>query len=340
MANEFTKGTTVIPAITGKLARASIMNQNLALMGKDSLIGFDADGTPQDTDGGDETVGTNGSIIADLKVRSGKALKIYDASGNLLNSANWANLLTASTYIDKCGIYGLVPSSNSGTPDEQIDITSGKCIAEDGLTILSLASLTIADLTNHITPGASTTYHLFLYRNASSGLDILDFTTSLSPTAGTGDAQLPNLDVGKLRRVGSFKTDGSADLLEFTSTLEGRAIRIEYKLNIQDYNAVVGIATHNLALSMPTGLSLLPIMNTSLESAGNNATIDASVVSNFQTVYSARNLWLTNNNIVSSTNNLAFKTTTGIHRVIVNSSANSPILKIVTAGYIDYRNNF
>lgn len=93
MAGEFTKGTALIPAIVGTLAKSGTYNKNLALIAKDSFIGVDTDGTPQDTDGGDETIGANGALIADLKVRTGKSLLIYDSSGNLLNTIPYLDLV-------------------------------------------------------------------------------------------------------------------------------------------------------------------------------------------------------------------------------------------------------
>ena len=253
MAGEFTKPSSLIAAKVGQLAKADDYNKNLALISKDSFIPVDADGLPADGDLGDETIGTNGTLIEDMKVRTGKALKIYDASGNLLNTANWSNLITSSSYIDKYSIYGLIPSSNSGTPDEKVDVTSGKCIATDFSTILSLSTTTTADLTNHITPTNDTTYHLFLYRNASTGLDIVDFTTSLTPTAGTGDAQLPNLDVGKYRRILSVLTIASGDIIPFKGYgLNGGAIKILYDNLVIELPNLVTVS--NSPISVPQGI--------------------------------------------------------------------------------------
>jgi len=98
MAGEFTKPSSVVPFVAGTIAKASTMNANFAALGKDSYTGFDEDGTFQDNDLGDETLSTNGILVADAKVREGKDLKIYDASGNLLNTIPWADLVNVLDF--------------------------------------------------------------------------------------------------------------------------------------------------------------------------------------------------------------------------------------------------
>ena len=98
MAGEFIKSSTLTPAVAGTLATAESYNKNLALIAKDSFIPVDEDGTPTDGDLGDETIGTNGTLIADTKVRTGNSFKIYDASGNLLNTVDYTDFVNVLDY--------------------------------------------------------------------------------------------------------------------------------------------------------------------------------------------------------------------------------------------------
>lgn len=105
MTGEFTKPTSLVAAKVGQLAKSDDYNKNLALLAKDSFIPVDVDGSPADGDLGDETIGTNGTLIEDLKVRTGKALKIYDASGNLSTTILWTDItniydITITSFAD------------------------------------------------------------------------------------------------------------------------------------------------------------------------------------------------------------------------------------------------
>ncbi|MHA1972977.1 MAG: hypothetical protein ACTSW1_08290 [Candidatus Hodarchaeales archaeon] len=62
-----------------------------AELGGNPLIGHNpTTGAREDSDIGDDTSGTIGHLVEDLKVRTGKSLKIYDASGNLVTTVPWA----------------------------------------------------------------------------------------------------------------------------------------------------------------------------------------------------------------------------------------------------------
>jgi len=101
MAGEFTKPTALVAAQVGQLAKSDDYNKNLALIAKDSFIPVDVDGSPADGDLGDETIGTNGTLIEDLKVRTGKALKVYDAGGVLSETIAWTALTGLERYTIK-----------------------------------------------------------------------------------------------------------------------------------------------------------------------------------------------------------------------------------------------
>lgn len=88
-AGEFTKPTSIQPAISSEIADPDDYNQNIAAQSKDSIVGIDVDGNYADANIGDETLITNGALAKDLKVRTGNSLKIYDGSGVLGNNITW-----------------------------------------------------------------------------------------------------------------------------------------------------------------------------------------------------------------------------------------------------------
>lgn len=84
MANEFTpKPSSIKPAVTGTIANADDYNKNIAGQSKDSILPIDEDGNFADGDLGDETIGSIGALISDLKLRNTAQITTYDASGVL-----------------------------------------------------------------------------------------------------------------------------------------------------------------------------------------------------------------------------------------------------------------
>lgn len=93
MVGEFTpKPSSIRAAVAGTIARADDYNKNIAGQSKDSILGIDADGEFDDVDIGDETIGTNGALVKDLKVRETNQLEIYNSLGVLIGSVPWEDL--------------------------------------------------------------------------------------------------------------------------------------------------------------------------------------------------------------------------------------------------------
>ncbi len=89
MANEFlSKPSSIKPAIIGAIADPDEYNQNIAGQSKDSVTFIDKDGLFVDGDLGDETIGANGSLTNNIKLRQGGVLKFYNASGVFQNNVN------------------------------------------------------------------------------------------------------------------------------------------------------------------------------------------------------------------------------------------------------------
>lgn len=87
MAGEFTKPTSGLTAAQlGKIVDPDVWNQNLAAIAKASIQGVDVDGLYDDFDVGDETTGSTGALVNDIKIRDGGSLKSYDSSGTLVET--------------------------------------------------------------------------------------------------------------------------------------------------------------------------------------------------------------------------------------------------------------
>lgn len=114
MANEFTKPTKVFPAIIGQIADPDVYNQNIAAQSKDAIIPIDENGNYADGDIGDQTVGTVGALITNIKLRVGGLLKFYDAFGVFVNNVNLGQ--ASETLIGQAEI-ATDAETNTGTDD-------------------------------------------------------------------------------------------------------------------------------------------------------------------------------------------------------------------------------
>ena len=177
----------------------------------------------------------------------------YNNSGNDLDES----FVPLNVSEDQYFIEGLIPSSNSVTPDEQVDVEFGKCKAQDGRTELKLVKETTADLTDNITPGANVSYYLFLYKNLATGNSSIGFADTKTPTPGSANNELLNLDGKKYRIISAYKTDSSSDLrLHEGKNIGNGIIRIRHAW-VQTISGLAGsynaedVATPNNILCIP-----------------------------------------------------------------------------------------
>ena len=163
---------------------------------------------------------------------------------------------TTSSYglsiFNKNFIYGLVPTSNLTTPDEDLDISTGKALCKDGSTIISLDTAETALSMPTLLGSAlanSTTYHLFRYKK-NDDTDQWHLSTSLTPTIA--DIKSANA----YRGIFSFKTASDGDIIPFFSQ-ESNSGDLEVYYNntgIFDYSALALPPSYtNIALSIPAG---------------------------------------------------------------------------------------
>jgi len=153
-----------------------------------------------------------------------------------------------AAFLDHNFINGFIPKSNATTPDEDIDITSGKALCKDLTTFVELS----ADATGLSMPtllgsalANSTSYHLFRYKKKDD-TDQWHLSTSLTPTIA--DIKSANA----YRRVFSFKTNSTGDIIKFYSIDLGRDLEIKYLEN----NGIKDLDTTTLPTASRSALTL------------------------------------------------------------------------------------
>lgn len=210
---------------------------------------------------------------------SGTIAKIVgvDAS-NKLPVADASNLTNVPPGVIQNYISGLTLANDGVTPNSVLDIATGTAADSTNATMITLASAFTKStagtwvagtgangMGTGLTIANSTWYHVFAIVNTSAA-DIY-FDTSLTAAnkpAGTT----------AFRRIGSFKTDGSAHILAFTQTgnlfqwavapLDGSAI------------ALADTTAHLLTLSVAPGVKVEAIFNAALEGVTNGQLLISS----------------------------------------------------------------
>jgi len=184
-----------------------------------------------------------------------------DKNNYIRTSSSWnRNYFNANKY----SISGFVPVSGT-TSDEQVTVSTGICLCEDGSTTLELTS-TATDIDFPTLNGGalsvSTTYHLFAYKKNDNTLG-WHLDTTLSPTISSIKS------VGAYRRIDSNKTDSSGDLLKFYSVQRGHSIIKRLDLVVNEYNsAPTTTRTTTTFSSIPVGFKVLVKLGVAIVSTG------------------------------------------------------------------------
>jgi hypothetical protein len=147
---------------------------------------------------------------------------------------------------------GLGTSNNSGTPNSKIDVAAGVCMDDTNAQMLSLAATTLDCGTtgaNGLDTGSlanSTWYHLFVISKTDGTTALLASTSISSPAYPIGYTLK--------RRIGSFKTDGSAHILAYVQ--DGDYFR--WAATVLDINTTdPGTSAVTATLSVPRGVHVL-----------------------------------------------------------------------------------
>lgn len=176
------------------------------------------------------------------------------------------------------GLVGGLALSNDGSlPNTTIDIAAGFAVADDLSVVMRSAAFTkttgawaVGTGNGGLDTGAvanSTWYHVFQIMRPDTG--VVDFLISTSATAPT----MPS-NYTKKRRIGSFKTDGSAHIVAYTQFGKGNARRYIWAATVQDQNgqAVANGSTTTFTMgSVPSGINVDGIFHGVFTRAGGTA---------------------------------------------------------------------
>jgi hypothetical protein len=146
---------------------------------------------------------------------------------------------------------GLGMSNDATTPNTKLDVAAGVCADSTNVEMLSVTASTIDCGTvgaNGLDTGSlasNTWYHVFAIGKA-------DGTTALLASTSLASAVMPAGYTVK-RRIGSFKTDGSAHILAFVQSGD----EFRWAASVADVNATnPGTSAVTPALSVPMGVKV------------------------------------------------------------------------------------
>ncbi len=292
--------------------------------------------------GGDVVIDPNASETIDGKT----TLTVRDGSSVLVicDGTNFKTNLLADQRVAKGRLYGLTLSNNGSDATNDIDIAAGEA-ASDGTIpyLMTLASALTKRLDAAWAVGtnqggldtgaiANTTYHVWLIQRSDTG--VVDALFSASATSPTMPA---NYD--RKRRIGSIIRE-SAAIVAFSQ--EGNLFQRAVKT---DRNSTSAIASGLFTLSVPTGITVIPLLAADMAtgtvstdakfdigSAWEGAT-SSTVIRVFTT--SLANTASTSHALVPA----VFKTNTSaqIYIAVVINSGSLSAFTLATIGWIDNR---
>jgi len=284
--NTITVGVTGADTING----ASTFVLNAARSG----IEFRSDGTSKwsarligATELADASVAT--AKVVDNAITNAKAAQMAattvkgNGSGSTANAVDLTistGLTSSSTTISVDASYmrgalgGLTLANNSGTPNTIYDIAAGFCCSDDATVLMKLASgytkttgaWAVGTGNGSLDTGSvanSTWYHVFIIQRPDTGVvDVLLSTSATAPTMPT--------NYTKKRRIGSIRTNGSAQILAFTQFGD----EFIWKATVADIGGAITSTTSALAaLTVPLGVQVEAKFRSVLVYAGGTALV-------------------------------------------------------------------
>ena len=171
---------------------------------------------------------------------------------------------STSSSIPRSYLAGLTMSNNGSTPNTKIDVAAGQATDTTNAVVRSLSAVSIdCSITgaNGLDTGSlanSTWYHAFVIAKTDGTTATLASTSASGPTLPTGYVYK--------RRIGSFKTDGSAHIITFSQ--DGDAFWWLTPVgDISSVNPGTAAVTRTLA-SVPTGVNVMACIMVGLVNAG------------------------------------------------------------------------
>jgi hypothetical protein len=211
--------------------------------------------------GGDETIAGNKTLTGTIDITAGRAKVPTRSAGD--NGTDAASTAFAKTKAEsvvggavlRSYLAGLGLANNSGTPNSKVDVAAGVCADDTNAQMLALSAGTIDCATtgaNGLDAGTlanGTWYHVF-------AIGKTDGTVARLASASLGSPTLPAGYTLK-RRIGSFRTNGSAQILAFVQ--EGDLFL--WAVEVNDVAGASQATPSAITLSVPTGLSVEALFN-------------------------------------------------------------------------------
>ena len=247
---------------------------------------------------------------------------------------------TGSASVPYNHLSGLTLSRNSGTPTTKIDMAIGQAADSTNALLISTSGVLTADCTttgaNGLDTGAlanNTWYHVFLIALAAGATPAILVSTSASaPT-------MPGSYIYK-RRIGSVRTNGSAQFTAFTQDGDYFAWAVPVA-DVSTTNPLTAAVTPTL--TVPTGVNVHAILNIHLQASSAAARV---IVSDIAMTDALPTTGATTPGATTGGNNaqdgrvgpVTVRTNTSAQvRYRCDSSDASTRVDIVTLGWWDYR---
>lgn len=226
--------------------------------------------------GDDTIIGTkmvNGTINAQGGTITVQNADIGDSTHNAA-STFWVNRALGGTAL-RSYLAGLALANNSGTPNSKIDVAAGVCADSSNAQMLVVSAGTIDCATadaNGLDTGSlanTTWYHVFAIGKADGTTALLASTSATAPTMPSGYTLK--------RRLGSFRTDGSAHIIPFSQSGD-RFLWVTPVSVISDAGVAFPTSPSNLTMVVPTGVVVDAIFSAALGSVTVQLVVFSSIV--------------------------------------------------------------
>lgn len=243
----------------------------------------------------------------------------------------------AQDFVPRSYLAGLTMSNDGVAPNTKIDITAGQCGDSTFVTSMTLAAGSIDCTTTGANAldtgalGASTWYHAFAISKVTGASAFLASLSPSSPTMPSGYTYL--------RRIGSFKTDGSSHILPFVQF----GNEFLWPAPINDVAATnPGTAAVTRTLTVPTGIVVFAKVYTlvSTDINGDLLLTPLSITDTTPTSAISSLRYQSVAGAAGATQSLIQTNTSSQIRSRLSASDAGVVLDITTYGWWDYRGQF
>lgn len=331
-------------ALAGDSATASVTNTTGAVM----------IGTSQPIQNSINVAGgfyVNGVLVTGGGGGSGTVTSITPGAGVASSNVGGTSAITTAGTLYADGSYfpnflgGLTLSNDGGTPNTILDVAAGAAVDSTNAVMMKIAAFTGTTGGTWVvgsgnakldtgTIAASTWYHVFIIERTDTG--VVDILFSLSPTAPT----MPT-NYSYKRRIGSFKTNGSSNIIAFTQV--GNTFYWTTQVLDLNTSSLSTSAVLETLGSIPTGVKVVPLCRYSVSNASANSVIltsgdETDVAPTSTNPFSAApGFDMLDSSLTVGVQNTGcpFLTTNTSGQIRARATAASTTLAIVTRGWID-----